>query len=60
MDGSNTALRRLEEGAGGSWESFQPGLGASAKLSAGGESESGYTDACPSKEQVSVLVCWPL
>lgn len=47
MDGNNTALMgRLGEGAGGSWESFQPSLGASAKLFAGGESESGYTDAC--------------
>lgn len=33
---------------------------APAKLPAGGETESGGTSGCPSKEQVSIPVCPPL
>ena len=59
MDGNKTASVG-RPGEGKPWGDFQPSLGAPAMLPAGGETESGCTSGCPSKEQVSIPVCPPL
>ena len=59
MDGNKTASVG-RPGEGKPWGDFQPSPGAPAMLPAGGETESGCTSGCPSKEQVSIPVCPPL
>lgn len=59
MDGNETASVG-RPGEGKPRGNFQPSPGAPAKLPAGGETESGGTSGCPSKEQVSIPVCPPL